>query len=231
MAFLARKDLSLQLPPEQQASSELAKRILELRVTGMAGETEAWQGAILNNLSGAPRCHATVAQTTPSEGLLATRKATIERNIAELVRAFPLAFSTGQEQTKPLGIGIKQRIYARSTLSHRKVSAALRRYTGRLAYQYAIIDGAVRVDLDGKASGRVTVKEATHAAEQIKKIIAKAAGTPKDTIKPNAPLQGNIPRRPTISNALKSGPRRLGLGNLKQAAATRRGPGATAPDV
>ena len=58
---------------------------------------------------------------------MANRKAKIESTIAELVAAFPLAFSTEPERVKPLGIGIKERIYARCILSHREVGAALRR--------------------------------------------------------------------------------------------------------
>jgi sRNA-binding protein len=157
---------------------------------------------------------------------MANRKAKIERTISEFQAAFPLAFSTEPEQIKPLGIGIKQRIYARCTLSHREVGDALRRYTGRVAYLHTIIEGAVRVDLDGAASGNVTAKEATHAAEQIKKILAKTAGEPKSKIEPitpakDTPAKGNIAKSPAMPGASKSGPRRLGLADLKQAAAAR----------
>jgi sRNA-binding protein len=38
-----------------------------------------------------------------------------------------------------------------------------------VAYLHAIVEGAVRVDLDGTASGNVTAKEATHAAGQMKR--------------------------------------------------------------
>jgi hypothetical protein len=221
MESLARKEMSSQLCAEQQASSKLASRIPKLRRMGMVKEAEMLQGAISNNLKVAPRRYAAVTQAMPSEGLMATRKPKIEGNIAELASAFPLSLSTEPEQIKPLGIGIKQRIYARCTLSHREVSAAWRRYTGRVAYLRTIVEGAARVDLDGTASGNVTAKEATYAAEQIKKILAKAAGKPKNEIKPNAPVKVNIPQRLPISDALKSGPRRHGLADLKRAAAAR----------
>jgi sRNA-binding protein len=143
-------------------------------------------------------------------------------NIAALVAAFPLAFATEPEQIKPLSIGIKERIYARCTLSHRKVSDALRRYTGRVAYLHAIVEGAVRVDLDGTASGNVTAKEARHAAEQMKKILAIANGKPKDKIKPNAPAMPDVRLLPAMPDAPSPGPRRLGLAGLKQAGAARR---------
>jgi sRNA-binding protein len=152
------------------------------------------------------------------------RKAKIEQAIADLLAAFPLAFSAAPQQVKPLGIGIKQRIYARCTLSHGKVGDALRRYTGRVEYLRTIIEDAVRVDLDGAANGNVTAKEATHAAEQIKKILAIAAGMPKDKAKPIAPAKVSTPRPPAVPNASTPGPQRFDLAGLKQAAAARRTP-------
>ena len=124
--------------------------------------------------------------------LMPNRKARIERTIAELVAAFPLAFSTEPERMRPLGIGIKQRIYERCTLSHRDIGAALRCYTGRVAYLYAIVEGAARIDLDGTPNGTVAAKEAAHAAEQIKQIFAEAVGKPRDRIRPKVPTMTRL---------------------------------------
>jgi ProP effector len=124
------------------------------------------------------------------------RKARIERTIVELVAAFPLAFSTEPERIRPFAIGIKQRIYERCTSSHRDIGAALRCYTGRVAYLYAIVEGAARIDLDGTPNGTVAAKEAMHAAEQIKKIFAKAASKPRDRIRPSMPAT----TRPRLSS-------------------------------
>jgi len=157
------------------------------------------------------------------ESVEANRKAKIERNIAELVRAFPLAFSADPERTKPLEIGIKQRIYARCTLSHREVGDALRRYTSRVAYLLTIIEGAVRVDLDGKANGQVTAQEAAYAAEQTKKTFAIAAREPMEKITPKLPAAENDQPPPT-PGASKPGPQRLGLPGLQRAAAAQRDP-------
>jgi sRNA-binding protein len=150
---------------------------------------------------------------------MANRKAKIERTIAGLQAAFPLAFSTQADRIKPLGIGIKQQICARCTLSHREVGAALRRYTGRVAYLLKIIEGAVRFDLDGAASGNVTAKEATHAAEQIKKIFVTVAGEPMSKIEPNVRAKGNIAKSPATSWASEPRPRQRILAGLKHAAA------------
>jgi sRNA-binding protein len=96
---------------------------------------------------------------------------------------------------------------------------------------HAIVEGAVRVDLDGTASGNVTAKEATHAAGQMKRILAIASGKPKDKIKPNAPAMPDVRALPAMPDvrllpampdARSPGPRRLGLADLKQAGAVRR---------
>jgi sRNA-binding protein len=157
---------------------------------------------------------------------MTNRKAKIAQTIAELQAAFPLAFFVQADRIKPLGIGIKQQIYGRCTLSHREVGAALRGYTGRVAYLLKIIEGAVRFDLDGAASGNVTAKEATHAAEQIKKILAKAAGEPKSKIEPitpakETPARANITKSPAMSGVSKPGPRQRILAGLKQAVTVR----------
>ena len=153
---------------------------------------------------------------------MANSKTRIERTIAELVAAFPLAFSTEPKRIKPLGIGIKQRIYERCILSHREVGDALRRYTGRAAYLNATIEGAVRVDLDGAANGYVTAEEAIHATEQAKKIFAVAVDKLKDEINQNTPAKGNILQPSAMPGALKRDPRPLGLADLKEAAAARQ---------
>jgi sRNA-binding protein len=159
------------------------------------------------------------------------RDAKIERAIGDLLAAFPLAFSTEPRHIRPLAIGIRQQIYARCALSHRDVGDALRRYTNRVAYLRTIIEGAVRVDLDGAASGNITAKEAAHAAERIVKSFAIAAGKPKDKIKPNAPAKVSIFQSPANPDALKPGPRRLGLADLRLAAAARRAPMSAAPQA
>ena len=152
------------------------------------------------------------------------RDAEIARAIGELQAVFPLAFSTEPRPIRPLAIGIRQQIYARCTLSHRTVGDALRRYTNRVAYQRTIIEGAARVDLDGAKSGNVTAKEAAHAAERVMKNLAIVATKPKDKIKLNAPAEASIVGSPAISDASEGGPRRLGLADLRQAAAARRAP-------
>jgi ProP effector len=172
------------------------------------------------------------------------RDAKIERALATLLAAFPLAFPAEPQQIKPLAVGIRQQIYARCTLSHRDVIDALRRYTGRTAYLRTIIEGAARVDLDGATSSTVTAKEAAYAAERIAKDQASAAGKPKAvkkdatkdatkdvikvTSKSRASAKVSLPQAPVAPDISKPGPRRLSLADLRQAAAARKAPASKA---
>ena len=156
------------------------------------------------------------------------RDAKIKRVTGDLLAAFPQAFSTEPRHVKPLAIGIRQHIYARCALSHRVVGEALWRYTKCEAYLRTIIEGAVRVDLDGAASGTVTAQEAAHAAERITTGPAVAADKSEDTIKPDTPATADISQSPPNRDALKPGPWRFGLSDLRQAGATRRAPTSTA---
>jgi hypothetical protein len=119
MRLFAGRGLSSGVSTEHRAAGDTSKPVRKLRWTGMASAAEALQGAISNKLGVAPRRHSTVIQTMPGYGPPVNRTAKIERNIAALVAAFPLAFATEPEQIKPLSIGIKQRIYGRCTLSNR----------------------------------------------------------------------------------------------------------------
>jgi ProP effector len=150
--------------------------------------------------------------------------AKVEQVIRDLLAAFPLAFSTEPRHIKPLAVGIRHQIYARCTFPHRSVSDALWRYTKCAAYLRTIIEGAARVDLDGATSGNVTAMEAAHAAERIMTSLAVAASKPTDMIQPNTPARASISQSPANRDATKQGPRRLGLADLRQAAAARRAP-------
>jgi sRNA-binding protein len=211
------------ISPGVSAGHRGAGDTAKLRRPGTAREAEALQAAAISNrLEVAPQRHSMVIQTMPSPGPAVSRTAKIERNIAKLVAAFPLAFSTEPEKIKPLSIGIKQRIFGRCTLSHREVDDALRCYTGRVAYLHAIVEGAVRVDLDGTARGKVTAKEATHAAGQMKRIFAIAAGKPREKVEPNSLVARNAGPLTALADASNPDPRRVGLADLRRAGAARR---------
>ena len=52
--------------------------------------------------------------------------------IAELAAAFPAAFTIDPTLVRPVKLGIKDDLFERSTISHRRVAAALRSYCNSL---------------------------------------------------------------------------------------------------
>jgi ProP effector len=96
-------------------------------------------------------------------GRLSNRNAAIEATIAELVRQFPAAFAGEPSQVRPLKLGVLRDIFARSVISHRRITAALRSYCNSAHYLGASTVGAIQVDLAGAPAGNVTAKEAEYA--------------------------------------------------------------------
>jgi sRNA-binding protein len=72
-------------------------------------------------------------------------KNNVEATITELVKAFPAALALDSSQVRPLKLGIKDDIYARSDMSHRRITAALRIYCSGANYLAACTEGAVRL--------------------------------------------------------------------------------------
>jgi sRNA-binding protein len=77
-----------------------------------------------------------------------------EAAIAELVAAFPDAFTLDPTLVRPLKLGIKDDLYARSSMSRRRITAALRAYCNSAQYLAVCKEGAVRVDQSGSAGRR-----------------------------------------------------------------------------
>ena len=164
-----------------------------------------------------------------------------ETAIAELVVAFPAAFTLDPTLVRPLKLGIKDDIYAQSAISRRHIKAALRSYCNSVHYLGASTEGAMRIDLTGEPAGTVTATEARHATERLAalaKVAAKRASkvastsrggqTPKGagTESPRAatatPKVGNINNRTLAIEPITPGPKRLSLADLKRAAAARK---------
>ena len=76
---------------------------------------------------------------------------------------FPSAFTLDPTLFRPFELGIKDDLFEQSTISHRRIGAALRSYCDSLNYLRASTEGAVRQHLAGSASGSVTATEARHA--------------------------------------------------------------------
>jgi sRNA-binding protein len=163
--------------------------------------------------------------------------------IAELVVAFPAAFTLDPTLVRPVKLGIRNDIYAQSAISRRHIKAALRSYCNSVPYLRTSTEGAMRIDLTGEPVGTVTATEARHATDRLAvlaKVAAKRAGkvasasrgaqTPggAGTGKPSpraataAPKASDISKRTLLAEPDTSGQKRLSLGDLKRAAAARK---------
>jgi ProP effector len=168
----------------------------------------------------------------------------VKATIAELVLAFPAAFTRDTASVRPLKLGIKEDLYAKCDMSHRRMTAALRSYCNSVDYLMATAQGAVRIDLVGQPAGIVTEAEAKHAKEALAltkaagKRGSKAAGNVRaeapmnnsDTRKPSPPHPATPAPKPSrsvrsgrsVNAAVAAGAPRSSLADLRKAAAARK---------
>src|SRR6478736_10346109 len=101
-------------------------------------------------------------------------KQDIDTALALLTEAFPQTFVLEKYRPhRPLKVGIAADIPARCPELERGVlSAALSVYARRVMYLKGMVAGAARVDLDGKAAGEVTARDAEYAAAKLAGILA-----------------------------------------------------------
>jgi sRNA-binding protein len=171
---------------------------------------------------------------------MSNRATKVETAIAELVVAYPAAFTLDPTLVRPVKLGVKDDIYAQFAISRRRITAALRSYCNSVHYLRASTECAIRIDLTGEPAGTVTATEARHATERLAvlaKVAAKRAGkvasaskgakTP-GTGKPSpraataVPKASDISKRTLPAEPATSGQKRLSLGDLKRAAAARK---------
>ena len=105
---------------------------------------------------------------------MTTTKQDIDATLARLAEAFPQTFVLEKYRPHwPLKVGIAAAIPARCpALEWRVLKMALTAYTGRIMYLRGLVEGAARVDLDGKACGEVTARDAEYAATKLARILA-----------------------------------------------------------
>ena len=123
-----------------------------------------------------------------------------------LCEHFPKAFIK-EGDCKPLKIGIledlKPRIVDIPGLSISKIRAAVRIYTSRLRYLYALREGSQRVDLDGNECGAVLAEHAAYARERFNEINSKRRPRKKPAktgAKPNAGANKGAPANGAQAN-------------------------------
>lgn len=100
-----------------------------------------------------------------------------------MVMQFPNCFAAKGQPKKPLKIRIDRDIFqhgraAYPDLSRKLISAFLRDYTGGLNYHRCMIEGAIRVDLNGEPAGKVALVDAAYHANMEFAIEARPRRSP-----------------------------------------------------
>ena len=89
----------------------------------------------------------------------------LELAIRDLARRYPHVFvAEWWRAHRPLALGTHQALCEACPDLRGTVWLALHRYTKRLQYQRALVEGAARVDLAGKPAGTVSAQHAAVAA-------------------------------------------------------------------
>lgn len=103
------------------------------------------------------------------------RQTTITHSARQaLQHRFPLAFMGFEVPKQPLMIGILQSVLkADKKLRKSQVKMAIGNYVGGRTYLRNMVEGAVRIDLDGQPSGQiVTAEEAAYSLALLQKLDA-----------------------------------------------------------
>src|SRR5580765_4795988 len=99
-------------------------------------------------------------------------KQDIHAALTRLAEWFPQTFVLEKHLQHRKG-RIACRHHARCRAVERRVlSVALSAYARRVMYLQSVVAGAARVDLDGKAAGEVTARDAEYAATKLAEILA-----------------------------------------------------------
>ncbi len=142
--------------------------------------------------------------------------------IASLAELFPNTADRWAPH-RPLKIGIDRDLVALGILTEPECSQVLRRYVGRLMYQRALAAGGPRFDLDGNAVGEVSPSEIEGARAMVARIEARAIAKAQEAKVARSKARQ---QRRQAKPAGTQQPCRLGLADLKRAAAARRNGGA-----
>jgi len=131
--------------------------------------------------------------------------------ISFLTEQFPLCFTAGSDQAKPLKIGIFQELALRleddKRVSKTQLRGALRQYTLSWRYLHCIKQSLKRIDLDGNEGEEVSAEHAEHALKTLKESKDKAFANKKKTATDKTPKRAvkkvNVPSRAKKPAAVK----------------------------
>ena len=148
--------------------------------------------------------------------------------VKQFAAAWPEAFSTDPKAVKPLAIGILQQILAERPpeldgLNSKAIRAAMKFYTSRLSYHFAMKNAEHRVDLKGEPAEPIDDKAREHAEEQIKAIHAQRDAKRAEQGEEEAGEEK--PRRPRKGQGKPAGARKGGKSAPRGEGTKRRGDG------
>jgi ProP effector len=150
--------------------------------------------------------------------------------VAMLAGRFPQTFvADSSKPHRPLKLGIDRDLVALGVLDETSATMTLRHYCSRLMYRRSLVAGAVRIDLDGRATGEVAAAHAEHAQRIVARIEVLGgaeAGNGRYTIEKiarNAERAAEAPEMPVAAQTRQEATKeRQGLSELKAAARARR---------
>jgi ProP effector len=128
--------------------------------------------------------------------------------IGKLQKRFPKAFPKNPSPKVPLKIGIFEDLLAHATemaLSETELRAAIKIWCRGSRYWTAMVEGAIRVDLSGEETGRVSPEDGVRATKleegRLARVASKAASPEKAAVVENAasPEKAVAPENAAVS--------------------------------
>jgi ProP effector len=141
--------------------------------------------------------------------------------LAKLVSAYPKTFFPRPEDRKPLKLGIHGDINSDTThgLSSNDVRQVIGWYCSSSAYRAAMVEGAIRVGLDGEAAGEVTAAAAAVAKAAMRREVKAERKAVAAVVAPETSTQAEPMNAKPLKN---SNAVRLSLAGLRAAAKARQ---------
>jgi ProP effector len=137
-----------------------------------------------------------------------------QQTLEALAELYPACFAADKSKPhRPLKIGIHRDLVDRGILRPNECRPVLRSYAARRQYQKALAAGGQRFDLDGTPTGEVAPEEIEEARRVLARINARLAERKR---------AGKAKPDPKAPASALAAPRRLGLTDLRRAAAARR---------
>jgi sRNA-binding protein len=122
--------------------------------------------------------------------------------IAHLAEKFPKCFFVSPPSRLPLKANIIDDLEKAKVLNNGKLVQALDWYQSHFSYEYGLIAGAARVDLNGNRAGTVTPSEQKEALKRIKERKAELRGEQKAATHPAVVVKANSDKPITKANGI-----------------------------